>query len=33
MKARLLEEVRLVELAQSTREKYTDMGRLQRRRG
>ena len=33
-KARLKEEVRLVELAQSTRVRYTAMGgRLQRRRG
>ena len=33
MKARLQEEVRLVELAQSTRVRYTGHGRLQRRRG
>ena len=33
MKARLQEEVRLLELAQGTRVRYTDMGVFQRRRG
>ena len=33
MKARLQEEVRLVEVAQGTRVRYNGDGRLQRRRG